>query len=141
MDHMRRIALPLIALAALGCGSKPSMVGTWSIPVETVSNLEATMNADGTVKLTGQYQSVNLTATGTWSMNEDSLTVRPEKLDIPEELKALASMFKTETDKLLVPTTMTIEWINNDEVKVTPPAGASQLFNRPFVMRRKVASN
>lgn len=140
MGYMRRIALPLIALFAVGCGgSKPTMVGTWTIPVDTVSNLEANLKEDGTLALDGTYQSVKLSASGTWTLKEDALTVKPEKLNIPEELKAVAALFKNETDKMMVPTTMTIEWVNDNEVRVTPPAGVSQLFNKPFVMRRKPA--
>lgn len=138
---MRWIALPLFVLMALGCGSKPSLVGTWTIPVDKVPDLVATLSEDKKVILNGTYQTIKLTATGTWDLKEESLTVTPNKLDVPAELKAiLGSMFEKEEKKLLVPVTMAIEWVNADEIRVTPPSGVSEIFNKPFIMRRKVDS-
>jgi len=139
---MRRIAIPFILLAAIGCGSKPSMVGTWTIPVDKVPDLVATMSADNKVLLTGTYQTIKITGSGTWDLKEDALTVKPDKLDVPEELKALLGpLIEKEEKKFLVPVTMSIEWVNDNEVKVTPPSGVSEIFNKPFIMRRKVDSN
>ena len=118
------------------------MVGTWTIPVDKVPDLVATMSADNKVLLTGTYQTIKITGSGTWDLKEDALTFKPDKLDVPEELKALLGpMIEKEEKKFLVPVTMSIEWVNNDEVKVTPPSGVSEIFNKPFIMRRKVDSN
>jgi hypothetical protein len=141
MISMRRIALPIILLAALGCGSKPTLVGTWTIPVESVPDLVATLTDDKVAQLSGTYQSVKVQATGSWELKENDLTVRLDKIEVPSELRELVGvMFKSEIEKLKTPVTMKIEWVNDDEVKVTPPSGVSELFNKPFTMRRQVAS-
>lgn len=142
MVHMRRIAaFGFLAFILMGCGSKPSMVGTWTIPVEKVPDLMATMTDDGKVQLNGTYQTFKLSASGTWVMKENSLTVKPEKLDIPDDIRAIVGpLIEKEEKKFLVPVTMEIEWVNDNEVRVTPPVGVSEVFNKPFVMRRQVAS-
>lgn len=139
---MRRIALPfLLLLFALGCGSKPpTLVGTWTIPLESVSGLEATLSEGGVADLQGTYQSVKVQAAGTWALAEKDLTVKLDKVEVPNELKDLVgTLFKKEIDKLKTPVTMQIEWVNENEVKVTPPKGVSELFNKPFTMRRKMS--
>lgn len=133
---MRRIACLGLLLVLAGCGSKPTLVGKWSIPVDKVPDLVADLTADGKAGVKGTYSGISLTANGTWQSTEDALTVKLEKVNIPEEMKAFESLYKEQEKKLLVPITMSFEWINPDEVKVTPPSGASELFNRPFTMKR-----
>ncbi len=134
---MRRIALFGILLAVVGCGSKPTLVGKWNIPVDKVPDLVADLSSEGKAAVNGTYQGIKISASGTWQSTEDSMTVKLEKLSVPKELEAFSALYKDQEKKLLVPVTMSYEWLNPDEVMVTPPSGASELFNKPFTMRRQ----
>ncbi|MEQ1823871.1 MAG: hypothetical protein ABL949_15290 [Fimbriimonadaceae bacterium] len=123
---------------ALGCGSKPSIVGTWSLGISGATDVTATFAEGGNLTLNATIESYKVGASGLYALDGDSLTLTVSKFDLPADIPAaFKSMAEAEAKRQLTLGASKIEWVGNDEIRVTPPAGGTTALAKPFTMTRK----
>jgi hypothetical protein len=134
---MRRFVLLIGIVILAGCGSKPSLVGTWTLPVPDVGTVKATFAEDKSLHVEGSYQGFNLSADGTYELKDTSLTLTPTKYTLPKEVpEFMKSAAMDAFKKKLAPITVTIEWVDENEVKITPPSNGTGFLTKPVSMNR-----
>jgi hypothetical protein len=135
----RFFIVPLLCVLVLGgCSTKPSINGAWNFAVSGAENVTATFSEGGSLSMEATVQTFKVGATGSFTLENDSLTISVSKFEFPKDFPdALKAIAETEAKKQFTLGASTIVWVSADEVKVTPPAGGIGVFAKPFTMSRK----
>lgn len=129
--------LPLALVFAVGCKKGHDLNGgSWQ---GTAGSIPVTLQFEGTnvtqkMEIPGMPggKKINLSVTGNYTLADTKLTITPNKVDIDADpaIKALAE--GQAKDKMNKPVDFTVEWVSDDEIKLTgsmaPGAGSQALM-------------
>ena len=124
-----------------GCGATgPKIVGKWSgsvtengIPMPIVAEYKADKSFVGTLEV--PTLNVKIEMTGTYEGDDKAVTTTITGSRVIGELPAQFASVKTEMEKELAKeigksTKETLEWVSDDEVKITQDTGETATFTR-----------
>jgi hypothetical protein len=139
--HTRSAFFLLLAvgLAALGCKSKPSLVGDWSgtFSVQGVEvNAEFKFGGDGTVQIVQTAMGQSSTQKGTYTSDEKQFTVTETSVESATMPKAMLDQVNSTLQKTPRKLIFDCTWKDNDTISITQ-RDAPAPMNLPITLKRK----
>lgn len=121
------VGAAVLAWALVGCQSGPSVVGKWNSNIGGLA-AQFEFTSDGKMKQTANAMNLEITASGTYVVQGETLKITVQDVTIPNAPKALMDMAKSQA-KLGTEQSGTIKFTDNDNFTLTV-AGANQTFSR-----------
>jgi hypothetical protein len=132
---MRWIPVAIASFLLAGCASRPSLAGgEW---IADISGQEANLRfeTNGSMKMSIPLPIGSLGSTGTFSETDTSVSFTIQHIDLPD-LPIPGGAGKLVEGMIGRPVTFNVEWVGDNEVRLTPQIAAGP-FNQAMSLKRK----